>query len=154
MSDLRQKQQRFVDEYPVDFNATQAAIRAGYSPKTAYSIGQENLKKPEIAAAIAERVRTLQMTADEAVIRMAKVARFDITPYLTKEGRLVGLDLDKLKADGHGWIIKGLKYDSQGRPVYETWDTQRALEKIFDNVNPALGDKERPITIKVTLSDD
>ena len=47
------KQQRFVEEYLVDHNATQAAIRAGYSPKTAYSIGHENLKKPEIAAAIA-----------------------------------------------------------------------------------------------------
>lgn len=48
------KQKRFVAEYLIDLNATQAAIRAGYSKKTAYSIGDENLKKPEIAAAIAE----------------------------------------------------------------------------------------------------
>jgi phage terminase small subunit len=41
-----------VDEYAIDFNATQAAIRAGYSPKTAYSIGAENLTKPEIKAAL------------------------------------------------------------------------------------------------------
>ncbi len=47
------KQLRFIEEYLVDHNATQAAIRAGYSEKTAYSIGHENLKKPEIAAAIA-----------------------------------------------------------------------------------------------------
>jgi phage terminase small subunit len=46
------KQQRFVDEYLVDLNATQAAIRAGYSERTAYSIGEENLRKPEIKAAI------------------------------------------------------------------------------------------------------
>lgn len=52
---LTPKQARFVAEYLVDLNATQAAIRAGYSLKTAYSIGNENLKKPEIAAAIAER---------------------------------------------------------------------------------------------------
>jgi len=52
---LTNKQRRFVGEYLIDSNATQAAIRAGYSEKTAYSIGQENLKKPEIAAAIAER---------------------------------------------------------------------------------------------------
>ena len=45
---LTPKQQRFIDEYLVDLNATQAAIRAGYSAKTAYSIGIENLKKPEI----------------------------------------------------------------------------------------------------------
>lgn len=54
---LTPKQARFVDEYLVDLNATAAAKRAGYSKKTAGSIGQENLKKPEIAKAIEERRR-------------------------------------------------------------------------------------------------
>jgi len=45
---LTGKQERFCYEYCIDFNATQAAIRAGYNKKTAYSIGNENLKKPEI----------------------------------------------------------------------------------------------------------
>lgn len=49
---LTPKQARFVQEYLVDLNATQAAIRAGYSQKTAHVIGQENLKKPIIAAAV------------------------------------------------------------------------------------------------------
>ena len=49
---LTAKQQTFVDEYLVDLNATQAAIRAGYSKKTAKEIGHENLTKPHIAAAI------------------------------------------------------------------------------------------------------
>lgn len=53
---LTAKQQRFCDEYLVDLNATQAAIRAGYSKKTAYSIGQENLKKPEISEYIKKRM--------------------------------------------------------------------------------------------------
>jgi len=52
---LTAKQQRFVDEYMIDLNATQAALRAGYSEKTSYSIGQENLKKPEIAKEIEKR---------------------------------------------------------------------------------------------------
>ncbi len=51
---LTDKQQRFVEEYTVDMNATQAAIRAGYSEKTAGATGNENLKKPEIKKAIAE----------------------------------------------------------------------------------------------------
>ncbi len=51
---LTPKQQLFVAEYLVDLNATQAAVRAGYSKKTAYSVGHENLKKPEVAAAIQE----------------------------------------------------------------------------------------------------
>lgn len=54
MAKLTAKQQRFVDEYLKDLNATQAALRAGYSEKTAYSVGHENLKKPEIQKAIQE----------------------------------------------------------------------------------------------------
>jgi phage terminase small subunit len=49
---LNPKQIRFVEEYLIDLNATQAAIRAGYSRKTAYAIGSENLRKPEIKAAL------------------------------------------------------------------------------------------------------
>ena len=45
---MTEKQKRFCDEYLTDLNATQAAVRAGYSKKTAYSIGEENLRKPEI----------------------------------------------------------------------------------------------------------
>lgn len=49
---LTAKQERFVAEYLIDLNATQAAIRAGYSEKTARQIGDENLSKPDIAAAV------------------------------------------------------------------------------------------------------
>lgn len=52
---LSHKQQRFVDEYLVDGNATQAAIRAGYSRRTARQIGSENLSKPYIAEAIEQK---------------------------------------------------------------------------------------------------
>ncbi len=51
---LTPKQLRFIDEYLIDLNATQAAIRAGYSPRTARQIGDENLSKPVIAAAVAK----------------------------------------------------------------------------------------------------
>ena len=52
MRELTGKQKRFVEEYLCDLNATQAAIRAGYSAKTAEVVGYENLRKPQIAAAI------------------------------------------------------------------------------------------------------
>ena len=65
---LTAKQERFAAEYLVDLNATQAAIRAGYSKKTAYSIGDENLRKPEIASAIQaemdKRSERTDITAD------------------------------------------------------------------------------------------
>ncbi len=54
---LTPKQQRFVDEYLIDLNATQAAIRAGYSRNSARQIGDENLSKPNIAAAVAKAKR-------------------------------------------------------------------------------------------------
>ncbi len=68
---LTPKQQRFVDEYLIDLNATQAAIRAGYSAHTANEMGAENLAKPSIAAAIAEAVdarkERTEITADKVL---------------------------------------------------------------------------------------
>lgn len=57
---MNARQRKFVAEYLVDLNATQAAKRAGYSEKTAYSIGQENLKKPEIKAEIDRQLQEMQ----------------------------------------------------------------------------------------------
>lgn len=56
MAKMTLKQQLFCDEYLIDLNATQAAIRAGYSKKTAGVIGDENLKKPNIKDYIAQRM--------------------------------------------------------------------------------------------------
>lgn len=63
---MTDKQRRFCEEYLIDCNATQAAIRAGYSVKTAYAIGDENLKKPEIREYIDEKLAEIssQKTAD------------------------------------------------------------------------------------------
>lgn len=57
VKELSAKQSAFVDEYLVDLNATQAAIRAGYSEKTAGAMGGENLQKPEIQQALTEKMR-------------------------------------------------------------------------------------------------
>lgn len=74
---MTKKQKRFVDEYLIDLNITQAAIRAGYSPKTAYSIGSENLKKPEIRAciekAMAERSKRTGINQDRIIMELAKI---------------------------------------------------------------------------------
>lgn len=79
---LTAKQQRFVDEYLVDLNATQAAIRAGYSAATARSIAAENLTKPNIAAAVsaaqAERAKRTGITADRVLEDLARVAFGDV----------------------------------------------------------------------------
>lgn len=56
MAKMTLKQQLFCDEYLIDLNATQAAIRAGYSEKTAKAIGSENLTKPDLKKYIEERM--------------------------------------------------------------------------------------------------
>lgn len=79
MAKMTAKMQRFCDEYLIDLNATQAAIRAGYSERTAYSIGQENLKKPEIKKYIeqrmAEKDTALIADQDEVLKYLTKVMR-------------------------------------------------------------------------------
>lgn len=72
---MTEKQKRFCDEYLIDCNATQAAIRAGYSPKTAVDIGHENLNKPKLKKYIDERLEQMQS---------AKVASIqEVLEYLT-----------------------------------------------------------------------
>jgi phage terminase small subunit len=75
---LTRKQLVFVAEYIQHWNATKAAINAGYSEKTAYSIGHENLRKPEIKAAIDAALSELQMSAEEALVRETEIGRVGV----------------------------------------------------------------------------
>ncbi len=83
---LTAKQQRFVVEYLIDLNATQAAIRAGYSKRTAGQIGDENLKKPQIAQAIKEamdsRNQRTQINADYVLNRLVEIDQLDVLDIL------------------------------------------------------------------------
>lgn len=83
MAELTPKQQLFCDEYLTDLNATQAAIRAGYSKKTARSIGAENLTKPAIRAYIdermAEKAEKLVAKQDEIMQYLTSVMRREYT---------------------------------------------------------------------------
>lgn len=88
---LTEKQKRFCDEYLIDLNATQSAIRAGYSKKTAYIIGIENLKKPKIREYIDIRLKekesSLIATQDEVLKYLTSVLRgTSESEYITVEG--------------------------------------------------------------------
>ncbi len=96
---LTDKQAAFVREYLVDKNATQAAIRAGYSPKTARSIGEENLSKPDIRAAIdaglADLASRVGITAERVLRERARIAFFDPRKLLDAQGNPLPMqDLD------------------------------------------------------------
>lgn len=67
------KQRRFCDEYLIDLNATQAALRAGYSPKTAHVIAAENMTKPAIKAFIEKRMAEKE---DELIANQDEVLRY------------------------------------------------------------------------------
>ena len=107
---LTAKQERFVQEYLIDLNATQAAIRAGYSRKTAGVIGVENLKKPYIREAIEEKLKQIddEKTADTKEIRefWTRVMRGDEKETVLKydgEGHQVETEIsvsmkDRMKA--------------------------------------------------------
>lgn len=89
---LTEKQQRFVDEYLIDLNATQAAIRAGYSVKTANEQGSQNLAKlsiqQAISVAMAERSKRTGINQDRVVLELAKIALVKMTDIVDSQGRI------------------------------------------------------------------
>ena len=86
---MTDKQKRFVDEYLIDLNATQAAIRAGYKPDNAQQMGSENLSKPVISSAIAkamaERSKRIGINQDRVIRELARIGFAKITDIVDPE---------------------------------------------------------------------
>lgn len=146
---LLPKQAKFVTEYILSGNATQAAIHAGYSPKTASIIGQENLRKPVIASLLAqkqatiaarqdERLEAMELTAERVNRETARIAFFDPRKLFAPDGRPLALnELD----DDTASVIVGLdvleKYAGSGKDrvlvsrikKYKIADKNTALER-------------------------
>jgi len=141
MRPLTPKQQRFVAEYLKDLNATQAAIRAGFSERTAAQIGYEYLRKPQIAAAVAEATAAQLEKADLSAARvkeeMRRIGFFDVRSLFHSNGRLKGMhelsaeqgaaiaSLEVIvknaeAGDGHQDVVHKLK----------VWDKPRVLEML------------------------
>jgi phage terminase small subunit len=93
---VNDRQARFVEEYIVDFNATQAAIRAGYSQSTARQQASRLLTNVDISQAISERL----MSADEVVARLSDIARGDIKDLMRISS--MGYELELLSKDDEG----------------------------------------------------
>lgn len=89
---LTPKQEQFVREYLIDLNATQAAIRAGYTAKRADQAGYELLSNPEIKAAISEavgkRAEKLEITGERVLSAIAEIAFGDIRKMFDENGAL------------------------------------------------------------------
>lgn len=87
------KQQRFVDEYLVDLNATQAAIRAGYSKRTAAEQAHDLLRKPQIQAlvdeALARRAERVEVKADDVLRELLRLGMSDPAGAFSEDGSLL-----------------------------------------------------------------
>ena len=125
MAKLTAKQQRFCDEYLIDLNATQAAIRAGYSEKTAAVIATENLRKPNIKEYIenrlAEKEKELIADQDEVMRYLTAVMRREM-----KESVVVTLQnkVEKWKGRRNREIEEA---DCHGRKSGGCGDTCKAI---------------------------
>lgn len=124
---LTDKQKRFISEYLVDLNATQAAIRAGYSAKTAQAIGTENLSKPLIQAALQDamekRARRTEITQDRVLLELARIGFCDPRKLFDDDGNPLSvsaidddtaatislLDVD-VTTDEYGTVTRSKRY--------------------------------------------
>lgn len=112
---LTAKQKRFIDEYLKDFNATQAAIRAGYSENAAYNIGWENVRKREIREVIDKHIEALAVGRDERLTILAEIARTaekdsDRLAAVKQLGELAGDFTKKVDMTSGGEPIRFIDY--------------------------------------------
>lgn len=125
---LTDKQEMFCREYLIDLNATQAAIRAGYSAKTANRTASENMSKPDIQSRIAElkaqRNDLVGINATYVLNRLVEIDQMDVLDILTSTGELKpvsqwpkvwrttlsGLDVVEMSAEGTAALLKKIKW--------------------------------------------
>lgn len=156
---LTAKEQAWADAYLETFNKTEASRRAGYkgNDATLASIGYQNFRKLHIISYIRLRqAETVGMSKDEVLHLMGDQARFDPLQYTRiatdQRGQYAYIDLEALKADGLGHLVREISYDKDGRQVVKFYDAQRAQENL-GKANGALSQagesEEKPFIIKV-----
>lgn len=129
---LTRKEEAFIRYYCETLNASEAARRAGYSPKTARQIGSENLSKPVIKARIDERLEALTMTKGELLTRVSEVAGSSLEDFLRfdeiQPGKnVVTIDVAKAKTAAKLGLIKKFRNSRYGVEI-ELYDKLEALE--------------------------
>ena len=151
---LNEKQTRFCQEYVIDLNATQAAIRAGYSKKTAYSQGQRLLKHDEVQEKIQEikkeRGRRCEITQDRVLLEYARLAFFDPRKLFDDEGNpkdVSALDDDTAAALAGLDVVKEIDPDSgvtSYTKKYKVANKLGALDSLAKHLGLLNGQKDNP----------
>lgn len=160
---LSAKQARFVEEYPIDLNATQAAIRAGYSPRTAQSQGPRLLDHVVVAAALSDALKArsarTQITADQVLEELAKLAFSNMEDFAKVDGNGgAALDLSNIDRDQFA-AVSELTTDTIGglttRTKVKLSCKRASLELLGKNLGMfnklvLSGDPDSPIVTQVT----
>jgi len=160
-SKLTDKQQRFINEYCIDCNATRAAISAGYAEPAAYATGAENLRKPQIAKVIRERLLEMasraEITAGSVLRELALIAFADLSQYSTiDEDGNVRMDFRNMGPDAMRAVKKmKQRVEMTGDPndsmpilhtEFELYDKQVALDKLMRYMGLYAKDNKREVT--------
>lgn len=145
---VSQKQKRFIEEYLVDLNATQAAVRAGYAPKSAEKHSYRLLKRPDVAAAveeaIARRSARTEITQDMVIWELAAIAFAKVTDHtcVEEDGAVRVLPTEGLTEQQRS-AIAGIKVSRYGVQV-SNYDKLRALELLGKHLG-MFGGKDEPV---------
>lgn len=137
MSELTSKQQLFVDEYMIDRNATQAAIRAGYSAATAEQQGSRLLRNVQVKAAVDERVskmaEKLEISAERVLRELALIGFSNMADYMRPgfEGDPV-LDFSNLTRDQAAALAEVTVEDFKDGRGEDARDVRRVKFKLSD----------------------
>lgn len=161
VSTLVKKRERFVEEYLIDLNATQAAIRAGYSPKTAYSIGHELMKIPEVRAridkAMAERSKRTGINADRVLRELGKIAFVNATDVIDMSDATVKNDAERddtaAIASVKVKVIPGENGDGVEREI-RLADKLKALELCGKHLGMFRDDPDNNVPLTVVINYD
>lgn len=132
---LTPKQEMFCKEYIIDFNATRAAIEAGYSEKTASVIATQNLGKLYIQEYIAQlmkkREERTEITADMVVVELAKIAFHDIRKLYDEHGNMIAVqDLDDESAATIASFKSRKEKTGKDASDYDIIDEYKRIDKL------------------------
>jgi hypothetical protein len=127
---------RFVMQYLIHFNAKRAAAEAGYNSDRPGGIAAELLHKPYIVNVIKQRMKDMVMDADEALARLAAIARADITDFYTLNPA-TGFwepDIQRIKDSGMGFLVRKIEQNRFGTLNVEFYSATEAIQLIAKNL--------------------
>lgn len=152
MARLTDKQKKFIDEYLIDLNATQAAIRAGYSQKNAFKIGSELLQKTTVQKymqkCMKDREKRTEITQDKVLNELAAIGFANIVDYLevkddtVKVFNTADIPKEKLRA------VAEIKQTKDGISI-KIHDKVKALEDIAKHLGMFIDKVEHTGNISV-----